>query len=114
MSYYRDMIGISREHLALAVADVMELLEELELELSQAKANKVEPYVLTKFQNRLNRLDRLIQLLLTYDKQVQLYLRFNPENRGDLVARLEVARHYVNSLGGDWSTVVWGAGSDYQ
>jgi ATP-dependent protease HslVU (ClpYQ) peptidase subunit len=108
------MIGIAREHLALSVADTLELLEELENELQQAQANKVEPYVLLKFQKRLNRLDRLIQLLLTYDRQVQQYLKFNPENRGDLVERLEIARHYVASIGGDWSTVVWGKRSDYR
>jgi hypothetical protein len=113
MSYYRDMIGVVRVHLSHQLEDMLLLLEELELELARAKANGIEPYQAAKFQKRLATIGRLIELVGLYDTQVQMYLRFNPENRGDLLERLEVARNYVNNLGGDWSAVVWGKPTDF-
>lgn len=113
MSYYRDMINASRQVLSTKVELVNELLEELELELERAKANNVESYVLAKFKKRLNTLEELVNTLVIYDSFVLRYLAFNPEETGYLKERLEVARRYVHSLGGDWGTVVWGKRTDY-
>ena len=113
MSYYRDMVNASRQVLATKVELVNDLLEELETELNNAKANNVEPYILAKFKKRVKILEELVNTIVIYDNYVQKYFAFNPEETSYLKERLEVARRYVHSLGGDWGTVVWGKRTDY-
>lgn len=113
MGYYRDMINASRQVLATKVELVNDLLEELETELATAQKNGVEPYVIAKFKKRLKILEELINTIVIYDSYVQKYLQFNPEETSYIKERLEIARKYVQALGGDWSTVVWGKRSDY-
>ena len=113
MSYNRNMIAASRTVLSYKIELVNELLDELETELDKAKSNKVEPYIIAKATKRLQLLDELINTMIVYDSYVQKYLAFNPEDTSYLKDRLEVAKHYVYTLGGDWSTVVWGKRTDY-
>lgn len=113
MSYYRDKIVEQRTKLASAVDLVNDLLDELNADLDRASANGVEPYRLKKSKERIAQIEQLVSVLVDYDGLVVKYIQFNPEGTPYYKERLEIARRYVHSLGGDWSTVLWGKKTDY-
>ena len=65
---------------------------------------------------RLQTLEALAEAIVDYDSKVQTYVRFHPEqnNTQYLQDQLWRCKRYIQSLGGDWSTIVWGKNSDYR
>lgn len=114
MSYYKDMLFAKRQRLADAVELVNNLLEELESEIEKAKENGVEAYRLKKSVDRVKLISTLRDEIVDYDTKVLQYVNYYPEATPYYKEKLEIARRYVKSLGGDWSTVTWGKLSDYQ
>jgi len=113
MSYYKDMLFIKRQRLADAVELVNALLEELDGEIEKAKENGIEPYRLKKSIDRVKQIEQLRDEVVEYDTKVMQYVNFYPEATPYYKEKLEIARRYIRSLGGDWSTVTWGKKSDY-
>jgi hypothetical protein len=113
MSYYKDKIIEERQRLASAVDLVNDLIEELNSDLDKAVANGVEAYRLKKSKERIAQIEQLVTTLVNYDAMVVKYIQFNPEGTPYYKERLAIAQRYVTSLGGDWSTVLWGKVTDY-
>jgi hypothetical protein len=113
MSYYKDKIIEERQRLAGAVSLVNDLLDELNGDLDKAVANGVEAYRLKKSKERIAQIEQLVSVLVDYDAMVVQYIQFNPEGTPYYKERLAIAKRYVTSLGGDWSTVLWGKVTDY-
>ena len=99
-----------RQHLADQIARYDHLLEIL-IEESAAMPD----WAKRKFNERKLILDSLRTAVVSYDSAAQQYVKFHPV--GSSVQwyreRLEIARLYCESLGGDWATVTWGIRSDY-
>ena len=94
--------------------DVLNLTNELLDQLEQESA-ALDGWQKKQFNDRLRVLDSLIQIVIAYDAAAMQYVNFHP-NTGSVnwyKERLEIARKYVKTLGGDWSTVTWGKLSDY-
>ena len=113
MSYYKDLLLMRRQRLADVVNSVNELLEELENDIAKAQENGVEAYRLKKSIDRIKTIESLRDEVCEYDSKVMQYVNYYPENTPYYKEKLEIARRYVKSLGGDWSTVTWGKLSDY-
>jgi len=64
---------------------------------------------------RLQVLEDLAEAIVDYDSKAQTYVRFHPEHNNTqyLQDQLWRCKRYIHSLGGDWSTIVWGKNSDY-
>lgn len=64
---------------------------------------------------RLEILESLVEHICDYDSKAQMYVRFHPEshNTQHLQDQLWRCKRYIQSLGGDWSTIIWGKNSDY-
>lgn len=108
------MLFIKRQRLADAVESVNALLDELHEELAKSKENGVEAYRLKKSIDRVKQIEQLRDEIVEYDTKVIQYVNYYPEATPYYKEKLEIARRYVRSLGGDWSTVTWGKLSDYQ
>jgi len=91
----------------LIVADLLEMLEEEAANLP-AEDKRL-------FKQRLADIDRMMQTMVAYDSQVQLYIRTHPaaHNTKYLEDKIFRAKKYVRYLGGDWSIVEWGKNSDF-
>lgn len=113
MSAAKDNLLMKREVLSAAVVTIGDLLTELHQELETSKNNGVEAYVLRKFIDRVRQIELLRNTVIQYDAHVMQYLNYYPENTPVYKERLEVARLYIEAIGGDWNTVLWGKKSDY-
>ncbi len=113
MSYYRDQLYAKRGALSACVDIVNELTEQLRSEVEKAEANGVEAYRLYKSKERIQHIETLVHVLVSYDDIVLKYIETHPNDVTYYKEKLEVAQRYVRALGGDWSTVIWGRKSDY-
>lgn len=99
-----------RELLAERIARYDDLLEVLIEESAQ-----MPDWAKRKFNERMLILRELRNAVIAYDGYAQQYVKFHPA--GGSVRwyreRLDIARLYVESLGGNWDTVIWGIKSDY-
>jgi hypothetical protein len=99
-----------RELLAEQIARYDALLETLIEESAQ-----MPDWAKQKFNERMLILRGLQSAVIAYDRCAQQYVQFHPA--GVSVRwyreRLDIARLYVESLGGNWDTVTWGIKSDY-
>lgn len=96
------------------LADIVDLTHGL-LQALEDESAALNGWQKKQFNDRLRILDSLVLTIVEYDDAVQQYVNFHP-NAGSVEwykERLSVARKYVISLGGDWSTVTWGKLSDY-
>lgn len=96
--------------LSKALEATNNLLDELE-----AESENLSSYDKKKFEARLMIFDNLVDSILAYDSVTQYYVRYHPaaNNTKHLLDQLQIARQYINRLGGDWSIVTWGKLSDY-
>lgn len=65
--------------------------------------------------SRIAIFDNLINAVVLFDSKVVRYEKFNPPGDGYRYykEKLEIARKYINVLGGDFNSVLWGKKSDY-
>lgn len=113
MNELQHNLLIKREVLSITINEVNSLLTELKKEFKTSQDNGVEAYILLKVADRIKTIERLVSTVVDYDTRVQQYLNYYPENTPVYKERLKVAQLYVEALGGDWNTVLWGKVSDY-
>lgn len=99
-----------REQLSGSLLLLNELIEQL-----QKENETLEGWQKKQFDDRIKVINNFVQRVIDYDAAVKKYEQMNP-NAGSVQwyrERIRVAQKYVEALGGDWSTVVWGKLSDY-
>jgi hypothetical protein len=102
-----------RERLATIIDANSSLIEQMKIELKQAINRDVDRDSLMTFTNRIKHLEKLQETIIEFDSRVMQYVNYFPENTPIYKDRLAVAKKYVEYLGGDWNTVLWGKQSDY-
>jgi len=100
----------ARHMLQNAINDANDLLDKLEKE-NEGR----EGYVKQIAESRIAIFDKLINVVVHYDTKVVRYEQFNPPGNGYQFykEKLEIARKYIHSLGGDFNSVLWGKKTDY-
>lgn len=113
MSYAKENVFFKRQQLAATVETANELLQTIKTEnLNNTELSNEDKKL---FNDRLKVFNELITAIVNYDIAVKNFEHENQNNGNAEYYRqqLQVARKYVNYLGGDWQTVVWGKISDY-
>lgn len=98
--------------------NLSEKLERLDglLETLIEESAQMQDWARRKFDERLAIINQVVDAVILYDAAVQQYIKFHPTetNVDTLKQRLNIARLYVEHLGGNWQTVLWGKTSDYK
>lgn len=97
------------------LANVVELYDNLLNELLKESEN-LDGWAKQKFEQRFAILEKMLDVIIHYDQQVQKYVQFHPDSHNVQYykEKLDIARRYILANGLDWSTVTWGKISDYQ
>jgi hypothetical protein len=110
MTHESFELNQARHLLQNAINSANALLEKLEAENKDR-----EGYVKKLAEERIAVFDSLIDAVVHYDSKVVRYENFNPPGQGYQYykEKLDIARRYIRTLGGDFNTVLWGKKTDY-
>lgn len=101
-------INKTREILSKYMDQYNDLLDTLVTETAELNS-----YDLQKFNERLTILDNFCSIVLHYDRLVMPYIRHDRYNDNKNKEQLDIARKYIERLGGDYNIVMYGKLSDY-
>jgi len=104
-------LTIARNNMATCIELFNNLLDNLENE-----AKNYDGWALKQFNERFVVLTQLIDAVVEYDKNVQLYIQLHPDTQNVQYYhdKLAVAKKYIQANGLDWSAVTWGKLNDYR